>query len=90
MVDSCFEQTPFARTEAFESVNGIQPAASRMLLVSIITLGLMITALLFVGKYLWNNVLVQLISFAKPVRSVWQLVGLSILLSLIAPGCRCM
>jgi len=87
MVDSCFEKTPFARTEAFESVNGIQPAASRMLLVSIITLGLMITALLFVGKYLWNNVLVQLISFAKPVRSVWQLVGLSILLSLIAPGC---
>lgn len=39
----------------------------------------------FVGKLLWNDVVVDLFSFAKPARSVWQIIGLMIFLSLIAP-----
>lgn len=37
----------------------------------------------FVGKFLWNGVIVDLFSFAKPVRSVWQILGLMIFYSLI-------
>ena len=39
----------------------------------------------FIGKMLWNDVVVDLFSFAKPARSVWQIIGLMIFLSLISP-----
>jgi hypothetical protein len=39
----------------------------------------------FVGQLLWNNVVMDLFSFAKPARSVWQIIGLMIFLSLIRP-----
>lgn len=39
----------------------------------------------FVGQLLWNNVIMDLFTFVKPVRSVWQIIGLAIFLSLIRP-----
>ena len=39
----------------------------------------------FVGKLLWNNVVVDLISVAKPARSVWQLIGLMFFVALMLP-----
>lgn len=45
-------------------------------LVALVILG-------FVGKLLWNNVIVDMFSFAKPVRSVWQILGLMVFYSLI-------
>jgi ABC-type multidrug transport system fused ATPase/permease subunit len=40
----------------------------------------------FVGKLLWNGVIVDLFSFAKPARSIWQIVGLMVFVSLLMPG----
>ena len=37
----------------------------------------------FIGKFLWNGVIVDLFSFAKPARSVWQILGLMIFASLL-------
>jgi hypothetical protein len=39
----------------------------------------------FLGKWLWNEVVVDLFSFAKPARSLWQIVGLMFFLSLVHP-----
>lgn len=39
----------------------------------------------FVGQLLWNNVVMDLFTFAKPARSVWQIIGLMIFVSLIRP-----
>jgi hypothetical protein len=39
----------------------------------------------FIGKYLWNYVVVDLISFAKPAKSFWQIIGLMLFMSLIRP-----
>ena len=39
----------------------------------------------FVGKLLWNNVIVDLFSFAKPAKSFWQLIGLMIFVGLLYP-----
>lgn len=36
-----------------------------------------------VGKWLWNNVVVKLISVAKPADNVWEILGLSLFLGLI-------
>jgi len=52
-----------------------------MILVFIITL----VILGFVGKFLWNGVIVDLFSFAKPARSVWQILGLMIFVGLLIP-----
>ena len=39
----------------------------------------------FIGKWLWNEEVVDLFSFAKPARSFWQIVGLMLFVSLIQP-----
>jgi hypothetical protein len=39
----------------------------------------------FVGKLLWNNIVVELFSIAKPAKSFWQIIGLMIFISLIKP-----
>ena len=41
--------------------------------------------LAFVGKLLWNNVIVDLFAFAKPARSFWQIIGLMIFINLVRP-----
>ena len=42
-----------------------------------------IVIIAFVGKWLWNGVVLDLISVAKPARSVWQIIGLAMLVKLI-------
>ena len=39
----------------------------------------------FIGKLLWNNVIVDLFSFAKPAKSFWQLIGLMVFVALVRP-----
>ena len=39
----------------------------------------------FVGKLLWNNVVIELFTFAKPARSFWQILGLMVFVSLVNP-----
>jgi len=39
--------------------------------------------LAFVGQYLWNHAVVDIISFAKPARSIWQILGLMIFIALL-------
>lgn len=43
-----------------------------------------IVLIAFVGKWLWNGVVLDLVSVAKPARSVWQIIGLAILMKLIS------
>jgi hypothetical protein len=54
-------------------------------LAVVMAFALSLVILGFVGKYLWNNVVVDLFAFAKPARSFWQIIGLMIFLSLIRP-----
>ncbi len=39
----------------------------------------------FIGKYLWNNVVVDLFTVVKPAKSLWQILGLMIFVSLMLP-----
>lgn len=55
------------------------------LIAVLIAFVLTLIILAFIGQLLWNNVVVDLISVAKPARSVWQILGLYILMSLIRP-----
>jgi len=38
-----------------------------------------------IGKYLWNGIVVDLVSVAKPAKSFWQILGLMIFISIMLP-----
>jgi O-antigen ligase len=52
-------------------------------LAVVIAFALSLVLLVFIGKYLWNNVVVDLLTIAKPVKSFWQIIGFMIFVSLI-------
>lgn len=35
------------------------------------------------GKWLWNNIVVQLVSGVRPAKDIWQILGFSILIKLL-------
>ncbi len=38
-----------------------------------------------IGKLLWNGVICELFTFAKPAKSFWQIIGLMLFINLIRP-----
>ena len=82
--------TPYYTTETFDSNTPASKDANKIALVSFLTLIVIFFILLVVGKTLWNTVLIALFPFVKPAKSVWQILGISILIGLISPGCSCM
>ncbi len=52
------------------------------LIAILVAFVLTLIILAFIGQLLWNNVVVDLISVAKPARSVWHILGLFITVSL--------
>jgi hypothetical protein len=54
-------------------------------LATIIALWISITIVALVGLWLWNFSVVPLFEFARPAKSVFQILGLMVLLALIHP-----
>lgn len=52
-------------------------------IAQIIALVIAITIVAFVGKWLWNNSVAELFTFARPVRSVWQIIALMFFVGLM-------
>lgn len=52
-------------------------------MIMLVALVIWVIIFLLVSKWLWNNVLVKLVTVVKPADSVWQLLGLAILANLI-------
>lgn len=79
-----------ATKAALEGFQGNDDPAKRRqtyidLLAVLLAFVLSLVILGFVGKLLWNNVVVELVGFAKPAKSFWQILGLMIFISLIHP-----
>jgi hypothetical protein len=77
----------FSQTETFESGAGY--STSRSFAVSLITLVIMLSLILLLGKFLWNNVLTALVPAVRPAKSIWQILGLAVLIGLMYPGYCC-
>lgn len=77
-----------AAVEGFTSTNQ-DPAKKKdiymELLAVLLAFVVSLVILGFVGQLLWNNVVMDLFAFAKPARSVWQILGLMVFVSLIRP-----
>jgi cytochrome b subunit of formate dehydrogenase len=79
-----------AVTEKFENMTPVRNDVNKVALISFLTFVVVFFLLLVLGKTLWNSVLIQLFPFVKPAKSIWQILGLSVLIGLIVPGCSCM
>ena len=53
------------------------------LAASLITFIIALIILSLIGKLLWNGVIVDLFTIAKPARSYWQILGLFVFTSLL-------
>lgn len=53
------------------------------LIASLLALALSIVIIAFIGKWLWNNVVVDLFTIANPARNVWQIIGLMVFWALV-------
>lgn len=51
-----------------------------LVLISFIIIEILV---LCFGKWLWNNVVIKLVTIVRPATSIWQLLGLSILIKLL-------
>jgi hypothetical protein len=66
-----------------EGMNGITSWNGSEALAAFIVMIIIILFILIIGKFLWNVVLCRLLTIAKPADSIWQILGLAILLNLI-------
>ena len=69
-------------TDMSGSTNGRREIYKEVV-ASLLSLIIAILIVAFVGKWLWNNSVAELFTFARPVRSVWQIIALMLFLSLI-------
>jgi len=50
---------------------------------------LVILLVLLLGKWLWNKALVPHVTILRPLETVWPLLGIVVLLSILHGGARC-
>ena len=75
-----------AAIDAFTDMSGSESKrreAYMEILASILSFLIAVIIVSFIGKWLWNNTILDLFTFVKPVRSIWQILGLMIFLALI-------
>jgi hypothetical protein len=56
------------------------------MIAALVAIIVWIVVLLLLSKWLWNEVLCKIVTFAKPVSSVFQIIGLVVLLAIIKPN----
>lgn len=66
-----------SKNVAMKSGGGLQVFVSIVILIGVLI------ALLYIGKYLWNNVLVEVVPGIRPVPSIWYILGLDILFGIL-------
>ncbi len=78
-----------AAVVGFTTKDAADPTKTRQVyadfLAVLLALIVSLVILAFVGKLLWNTVIVDLFTIARPVRSFWQILGLMIFVALINP-----
>ena len=75
-----------AGVEGMTDMSGSQSGRREIykeVVAQLLALVIAILIVAFVGKWLWNNSVAELFTFARPVRSVWQIIALMLFLNLV-------
>jgi len=52
---------------------------------SLLAFTLAFVLIAFVGKLMWNNIITELITVARPAKSFWQIIGIMIFIAIVRP-----
>jgi hypothetical protein len=87
IIYSLLENVSIKSSEGFQSMSyggsNINNKSTKNIWLLILTFIIVEVLLLIFGKYIWNEILIKIIPGVQPVNSIWQLLGLSILVKLI-------
>ena len=72
-----------AFVEGMTDMSGSNRELYKEVISSLLALVIAVLIVAFVGKWLWNNSMVELFTIARPVRSVWHIIALMLFLSLM-------
>jgi hypothetical protein len=61
-------------------------SAGGEMIVALLVVVLLVVVQLFVVQWLWNTVLVRVLSIARPIPSLWYALGLLVLVAMVHPG----
>ena len=75
MIEAGMEMFKRSQNEEYQ----VNPLTATFLIVAWIVL------IIWVGKYLWNNVLSRVVTVVKPMDNLWQMFGLMILIGILFP-----
>lgn len=64
-------------------MSGSKRELYKQVIASILALVISILIVAFIGKWLWNSTVAELFTFTRPVRSVWQIIGLMLFIALL-------
>jgi hypothetical protein len=76
----------YASVDAFTDMSGSDSKrreAYMEIIASIMSFLIAVVIISFIGKWIWNNIVLDLFTIVKPVKSIWQILGLMIFLALI-------
>ena len=65
------------------SDSGSKTDAYKEIIASLFAFIIAIVIIAFIGKWLWNNSVVELFTFARPVKTVWHIIALMLFLTLM-------
>ena len=83
---NALKSVAYAGVDAFTDMSGSDSKRREAYLEIIASLLSFIVAIIivsFIGKWVWNNILLDLFTIVKPAKSIWQILGLMIFLALI-------
>lgn len=72
----------YARKEGF--AGGTSEGGA--VVVALVAMVVLIMVQLFIVTWLWNNVLTRVVTFARPIPSLWYALGLLVLVAMVFPG----
>ncbi len=72
-----------AGVEGMTDMSGSRKDLYKDVVASILSLVIALSIVAFIGKWLWNTTVAELFTFVRPVKSVWQIIGLMLFISLI-------
>ena len=72
-----------AGVEGMTDMSGSKKDLYKDVVASILSLIIALLIVAFIGKWLWNTTVAELFTFVRPVKSVWQIIGLMLFISLI-------
>ena len=85
LIEKCiYNALSYTNQEHFNVNENSAYKMNKLQLISFI-LGLILCQLLLLllGKWLWNTYLVSVIDNVRPINSIWQILGISVLLKLL-------